>query len=75
MRDGAFFASVKLQDLVDPKDPCDVKNGKAKQMKDYLQDQIKEKTQKKKDGDGKFFGMTDAEILLNKETFIQMGLI
>jgi len=36
MRDGAFYGSVTLQDLVAPKDPKHVKNTKAEAMKGYL---------------------------------------
>ena len=75
VRDGAFYASVTLQDLVNHKDPTLIKNLKAQTMNGFLSEQLQQRKQTKKEGDGKFFGMTDEEILLNKETFVQMGLI
>ena len=55
--------------MVAPREPNEVKNEKIQAIKMYLTDQMKERKQAKKDGDGKFFGMTDEEILMNKDVF------
>lgn len=68
-----FFASVKIDDLVRHKDPTMVKKEKMLRMQNDLDKQVQIKASM--DSEGRFFGMTNEEILLNKDTFIKMGLL
>ena len=70
-----YLASVKVDDLVRPVDPRRITQEKCAQMKGYLVEQMQAKQRAEKQGDGKFFGMTDEEILMNQDLFRQMGLL
>ena len=70
-----YLASIKVDDLVRPVDPRTVEKQKHDTQKGFLHEQFKEKAKAQKEGDGKFFGMTDEEILLNQEYFRKMGLM
>ena len=75
IKDGQFLTTVRIQDIADPKDDYEERMKKANITRDLLKEQTAHRKQAKEDGNGKFFGMTDEEILLNKDVFIQMGLI
>ena len=70
-----YLASVKVDDLVRPRDPRKVVQEKCDKQKGFLNDQVQQKREAEKAGDGMFFGMTDEEILMNREHFKQMGLL
>ena len=61
--------------MTHPKDPEFEKFKLKTTVNGFLSEQMKQKEKKKEEGDGKFFGMSDEEILLNKDVFAQMGLI
>ena len=69
IKDGKFLTTVRIQDIADPIDDNEEKIKKAKITRDLLQEQTAIMKQAKEDGNGKFFGMTDEEILLNKDLF------
>ena len=64
------MTTVCIQDIADPKDDNEEKMKKANITRDLLKEQTAQRKQAKEDGNGKFFGMTDEEILLNKDLFI-----
>ena len=70
-----YLASVKIPDMVAPVDAVAEKRRQASAMKGFLQEQMQTKKQAMRTQEGKFFGLTDEEILLNKDIFKQMGLI
>ena len=55
---------------MDPKDDQEEKTKKTNIARSLLKEQTAQRKQDKEDGNGKFFGMTDEEILLNKDVFI-----
>ena len=65
-----MLTTVPIQDIVNPIDDNEEKIKKANITKDLLKEQTTIRKQAKEDGNGKFFGMTDEEILLNKDVFI-----
>ena len=75
IKDGNLLSTVPIQDIVDPIDDNEEKIKKANITKELLKEQTAVRQQAREDGNGKFFGMTDEEILLNKDLFTQMGLI
>ena len=64
------MTTVRIQDIVNPIDDNEEKIKKANITKNLLKEQTTIRKQAKEDGNGKFFGMTDEEILLNKDLFI-----
>ena len=66
---------MKLQDLVAPVDHVAKKHQEINLTKGALSQQVKEKDVHHKTDGGKFFGMTDEEILLHQDVFKQMGLL
>ena len=70
IKDGKFLTTVRIQDIVNPIDDNEEKIKKANITKNLLKEQTTIRKQAKEDGNGKFFGMTDEEILLNKDLFI-----
>ena len=67
--ESGFYASVRIPDMTHPKDPEIEKSKLRTTVNGFLTEQVRQKEQNKKDGDGKFFGMSDEEILLNKDVF------
>ena len=55
---------------MDPRDDQEEKTKKTNTQRGLLKEQTAQLKQAKEDGNGKFFGMTDEEILLNKDVFI-----
>ena len=47
----------------------------TKDLTKVLKEQMQHKKVQKKEEEKKFFGMTDEEILMNKDVFKQMGLL
>ena len=69
-----FVASVRMPDTMQPiRDLTAEKVQLAQTVKGQLQEQVAEN--KKKEKESKFFGMSDEEILMNKEVFAQMGVL
>ena len=69
-----FIASVRMPDTMQPvRDLTAEKVQLAQTVKGQLQEQVADN--KKKEKESKFFGMSDEEILMNKEVFAQMGII
>ena len=64
------MTTVRIQDIVNPIDENEEKIKKANITKGLLKEQTAIRKQAQEDGNGKFFGMTDEEILLNKDVFV-----
>ena len=74
--DGNYYTSIKLPDTVTGYEPLlEEKKKLTKELPKALKEQIKHKKVQKQEQANKFFGMTDEEILMNKDTFIKMGLL
>ena len=74
--DGNYYTSVKLPDTVTGFEPqLEEKKKLTKELPKVLKEQMNHKKVQKKEETNKFFGMTDEEILMNKDTFIKMGLL
>ena len=74
--DGNYYTSVKLPDTVNGFEPQnEQKKRLTKDLTKVLKEQMQHKKVQKKEEEKKFFGMTDEEILMNKDVFKQMGLL
>ena len=67
--ESGFYASVRIPDMTHPKDPEFEKSKLRTTVNGFLSEQVKQKEKAQKEGNGKFFGMSDEEILLNKDVF------
>ena len=75
-RDTGYLASIKVDECVRYEDPRQVQQKKYKTMPGFLSSQVENSSKREtKEDNGKFFGMSDEEILLNQSTFRQMGLL
>ena len=61
--EAGYYASVRIPDIAQPKNEEEERRKQAIYVKGFLHEQIEQKKRAKKDGEGKFFGMTDEEIL------------